>query len=108
ATVSILVLDQAPSLQNQQYAVLALQATQIPVPGLLDGASDPEGDAITVTSVTQPTQGSVQFNANGSFLFTPSTNLNSYSDSFSYQVTDSLGQTTTANVTLLINHPPVA
>ena len=55
-------------------------------------STDPENDPRTVDTTvgTAPTKGSVVLNADGSFVYTPSLNLNG-SDSFTYRVKDDKG-----------------
>lgn len=47
---------------------------------------DPDGNAITVISNTDPTNGTVTINADGAFDYTPNANFNG-SDSFTYSTT---------------------
>ena len=74
---------------------------------VMDNDSDAENDAMTVTAVTQPTNGSVIFDANG-VTYTPNSNYEG-NDTFTYTITDALGATATANVTIkVINIPNTA
>ena len=63
--------------------------------------SDPDGDALAVSSVTQGTNGSVSFSG-GSVTYTPHANFNG-SDSFSYTVSDGNGGSATATVNVTVN-----
>jgi uncharacterized repeat protein (TIGR01451 family) len=77
---------------------------------VLSNDSDPENDALTITSVTQGANGAVTINAGATVRYTPNTNFNG-SDSFTYTVNDGLGGTSTATVTVTVNavnDPPVA
>jgi VCBS repeat-containing protein len=77
--------------------------------GLLTNDSDPERDPLTVTAFTQPANGTVNVNPDGSWFFTPAPNANGTS-TFTYTVSD--GRTSsTGTVTVEItpaNDPPVA
>ena len=66
--------------------------------------SDPDGDALTVntTPVAGPTNGTLLLNSNGSFTYTLATNFTG-TDTFTYQVTDADGASSTATVTLYVN-----
>lgn len=68
-------------------------------------------DAFTVTKLSNPANGTVALNADGSFLYTHN-GSNSPSDSFTYQLTDAVGRvsnTGTVNIAIrLINAAPVA
>ncbi|MGB9359921.1 MAG: Ig-like domain-containing protein, partial [Acidimicrobiia bacterium] len=77
---------------------------------VLGNDSDPDGDALTVTSVTDPGHGTVVINADGTVTYTPDVDY-SGPDSFSYQVCDPNGACDSATVTVdvtPINDPPVA
>lgn len=70
---------------------------------VLDNDSDPDGDPLTVTQVSQGTQGSVQIGAGGTLIYVPEKNFKG-SDSFIYTVSD--GDKTadaTVNVSLMRN-----
>ena len=88
-------------------------------------ANDTDDDPLTVTSFTQPTNGAVVHNADGTFTYTPKANW-SGTDTFTYTLSDEsagfhlhgllslfTGQTHTATATVTItvgavNDPPVA
>jgi CSLREA domain-containing protein len=72
--------------------------------------SDPDGDALTVSGVTQPAHGAAVINGDGSITYSPNANFNG-SDSFTYTVDDAHGGTATATVNINIapvNDPPSA
>ncbi len=66
--------------------------------------SDPDGDALTVntTPVAGPANGTLVLNSNGTFTYTSAANFTG-TDTFTYQVTDADGATSTATVTLYVN-----
>ncbi len=83
--------------------------------GLLKNDSDPEGQPITVFSNTQPVDsanapaGTVQVNADGSFIYTPALNFSGVAR-FTYRITDGVKTSNIATVTLNvspINDAPV-
>src|SRR5215831_16374499 len=79
------------------------------VVNVLANDSDVDGDALTVSAVTQGAHGSVTNNGNN-VTYSPAANYNG-SDSFSYTVSDGHGGTATANVSVTIkpvNDNPVA
>ncbi|MEP4197846.1 MAG: tandem-95 repeat protein, partial [Aliishimia sp.] len=58
-----------------------------------------------VQSVTQPTNGAVTINANGTIEYTPNDDFFSgVTDSFTYTLLDALGQTDTATVVVTVNN----
>ncbi|MBW4488318.1 MAG: tandem-95 repeat protein [Trichocoleus desertorum ATA4-8-CV12] len=76
---------------------------------LLANDSDVEG-SLLINNFTQPENGSLSVNGNGTYLYTPDPNFNG-SDSFTYTVTDSSGGTAVATVTLTVapgNDLPIA
>ena len=75
--------------------------------------SDPDNTAaqLTYTKLTNPTNGTVVQNANGSYTYTPNTDYVG-SDSYTYKVCDPSGACDTATVVIAIlppaNQPPLA
>jgi hypothetical protein len=66
-----------------------------------DGGSPP----LTVTSVTQPSNGTATNNGNGTVTYRPNNNFVG-TDSFKYTVQNGCGKTATGNVTVTVNAPP--
>jgi VCBS repeat-containing protein len=78
--------------------------------GNLPAATDTENDTVTYAKATDPTNGTVTVNANGSYTYTPAANYHG-SDSFTYTVSDGNGgsNTYTINITVnAVNDAPVA
>ena len=77
---------------------------------VLANDSDVDGDALSVSSVTQGAHGTVVINTNGTVTYTPAANYNG-SDSFSYTISDGNGGSATASVPITVtsvNDSPVA
>lgn len=78
---------------------------------VLTNDSEPEGEAISVTAITnQPANGSVVMNADGSITYTPNADFVG-TDTFVYEICDTDGLCDTATVTVTVvavNDPPVA
>ena len=109
ATVTITV-DDPPVASNDSYSVNENTSLTQGTPGVLGNDSDPDGDALTATLVTNPTHGSVVLNSNGSFNYVPFNDFYG-SDSFTYKASDGLLFSNAATVTVTVNHvnqPPVA
>jgi VCBS repeat-containing protein len=71
---------------------------------------DIDGNSLTFSLVDGPTQGTLQFNVDGTFSYAPNPNFNGF-DTFRYQIDDGAGGIVNADVTidvLPINDPPVA
>jgi VCBS repeat-containing protein len=82
----------------------------VPAPGVLQGDSDPNGDALTAVNPSTPAHGTVSLNANGSFTYTPAADFNG-TDSFTYQASDGSLTSNTATVTVTVtavNDAPTA
>ncbi len=94
-----------PALSGQiEYNAFAGQT------GVLFNDTDIEHDPLTAQLVTGPSNGSLTFNSDGTFTYTPSP-LFYGTDSFTYQANDgtSLGNVATATITVAhVNHPPTA
>jgi len=67
--------------------------------------SDPDGNALTVTTFTSTTKGSLTPLAGGTFQYTPNAGF-SGADSFSYSVSDGRGGTSQATATINVSSPP--
>jgi len=104
ATVNILV---TPTAVDDTYAVA--YETTLNVNALAGVFDNDLATSPTVTANTNPTNGSLTINADGSFSYTPNAGFTG-PDSFTYTLTDSSGQTSTATVTLNVAPPgaPVA
>ncbi|HEX4418160.1 MAG TPA: Ig-like domain-containing protein [Kofleriaceae bacterium] len=93
-------VDDAASLDEDTAATIAVTAND----------SDVDGDALTVTSVTQPAHGSAAIADATHVTYTPAPNYHG-GDAFTYTISDGQGGTATATVTLAIasvNDAPVA
>ncbi len=114
ATVTVTVGEapnNAPSAENDFFT--AAFNTEI-TGNVLDNDTDPDGDTLTATLTTGPENGSIVFNADGSFTYTPNDGFFG-EDSFTYTASDGNGGTDTATVNLFSekecepdNRPPIA
>ncbi|HEY1600283.1 MAG TPA: cellulose binding domain-containing protein [Pirellulales bacterium] len=77
------------------------QATPISV---LANDTDPDGDPLSLTAVTQAAHGTTLINSNGTVTYTPATGYTG-SDAFSYTVSDGRGGTASANVAITVGTP---
>ena len=100
ATVSITVnaINDSPVAANDSKTTAEDTATTISV---LTNDSDPDGDTLSITAVTQGAHGSVTFTA-GSVTYTPNANFNG-SDSFTYTISDGNGGSATAMVAVTVS-----
>jgi hypothetical protein len=99
-------VNRSPVANNDSYTV----QTGIPMSmAVLANDSDPDNDALTITSVAQPALGKVTISGS-SVVYTPNSASLNGMDSFSYTVSDGKGGTASATVavTLATNQAPVA
>ena len=103
-------LSPVPTRLQLPWMILPSTPEDIPViVNVLANDSDPDGDTLSISGVTQPTNGTAIIQGS-SVLYT--SYLNYYGpDSFTYTITDGRGGTANANVNLEVtpvNDPPVA
>lgn len=89
-------------VNNAPRAIDAMVTTQteVAIEDMLKG-SDPDGDALTYSLVSEPSLGDVVVNADGSYTYTPNPETTG-SDSFDFAVTDSKNSQATATVSITI------
>ncbi|NEU06694.1 hypothetical protein GZH53_00055, partial [Flavihumibacter sp. R14] len=75
--------NDAPVAVNDTYTTAEETAITITAPGILANDSDIDNDPLTAIKVTDPANGTVVLNADGSFTYTPNANFNG-TDSFTY------------------------
>jgi VCBS repeat-containing protein len=112
ATVTITVtgINDPPVAEDDNYTTGEDQPLTIAAPGILANDHDPDNDPLSVTGHTNPSNGTLTLNPDGSFIYTPNANF-SGTDSFTYTVSDPGGLSDTATVTIIVNgenDPPVA
>jgi hypothetical protein len=112
ATVTVNVqgpLNRPPVAQNDSYSVDANSSGNSL--NVLANDSDPDGDALTITTVGTPAHGAATISGNR-VVYTPTAGFVG-ADSFTYAIADGHGGTATATATITVqavvaNHPPVA
>ena len=88
-SISISSVDDAPIAHDNIFGVAHGESLTEDVASLLYNDTDPEGTPLLVTAiVTQPTNGTVTLNGDGTFTYTPDPGSTATIDSFVYQVTD--------------------
>jgi large repetitive protein len=112
ATVSVTVnpVNDAPVAAGDTFTTSEDTALTVSMPGVLGNDTDVDSATLTATLVTGPVHGTLTFNADGSFTYTPNANFNG-GDSFVYAVNDGQGGSDTETVQLTIapvNDAPVA
>ena len=112
-TVDVVPVNDAPVAsavdlgQTQEDTPLTFAAAT-----LLAGASDIDGDTLSVTAVTiDPTHGTITNNGDGTWTFNPTENFNGNDIALNFTVSDGNGGTATAQATVDVtpaNDAPVA
>ncbi|MEI8654115.1 Ig-like domain-containing protein [Pseudoalteromonas sp. Hal273] len=98
----------APITKNDSYSLSEDETLVVTAAnGVLSNDTDPNNDSFSVdeTFMVAPTHGQLLLATDGSFSYVPDANFNGV-DQFQYQAIDSLGATSTATVTLVINSEP--
>jgi outer membrane protein OmpA-like peptidoglycan-associated protein len=100
ATVSVMVTapNRLPIAMPDEAMTTNTAPTDINV---LANDSDPDGDMMTVTAVSQPTSGTVTINPDGTLHYTPASGYTG-TVTFTYTVSDGHGGTATATVTVMV------
>jgi VCBS repeat-containing protein len=108
--------DHAPVAKPDSYT-MTQGGTLVPAPdtGVLANDSDVDNDPLTAVLVGMPAHGTLNLQADGSFVYTPAADF-SGTDTFTYKANDGLVDGNTVTVTITVNavvipptnHPPVA
>ena len=105
-TVSVASVNDRPIAQDDTGATDEDTPVTIAV---LENDSDPDGNSLTIQSVTQPSNGSAESDGE-TVTYTPNAGFNGI-DSFVYTISDGNGGTATAQVTVavaMVNEEPAA
>jgi adhesin/invasin len=98
----VITPDQPPVAQDDGYSASAgVPLTVSAADGVLANDSDPDGDPMTAAVTDGPDRGTLTFNPDGSFIYTPSAGFFG-SDVFTYQVTAG-GASDTGRVEIIVN-----
>ena len=107
-TVTIAVGNHAPVAVNDAYNTNEnMPLTVTPSVGVLTNDTDADSDPLTAIKVTDPAHGALTFNADGSFVYTPTTNYHG-ADSFTYKANDGAADSNVATVSLTVHAVNVA
>ncbi len=91
----------APLVNSDSYSTSQDTAVTVNAPGVLANDTEIYGSSLTAAVLTPALHGTISFNSNGGFTYTP-TNGYSGSDSFTYQAIDGANSIGTATVNLTI------
>ncbi|MFT5803599.1 MAG: type IV pilus assembly protein PilY1 [Candidatus Paceibacteria bacterium] len=103
----ITAVNDAPTVSDMNYTMLINEILTVVTPGLLHSASDPDGQALTVTKLSDPENGTLTLEANGRFVYTPTLDYIGF-DSFTFEVSDGIvtDEGGPRTVTILVDEVP--
>lgn len=107
-TITVTPENDKPLAEDDSYSTDENQPLQISAPGVLTNDSDIDGDTLTASIVTGPTNGALTMAEDGSFLYTPNAGF-AGTDTFTYAAGDGT-EAATAIVTITVNdvvQPPL-
>jgi hypothetical protein len=97
-TLTVNPVDDPPQANDDSASTTESKSVVIAV---LSNDSDPDGDPISLVSVSQPANGHVTVNADGTVTYTPKPNFIG-TDSFTYTIASRGNETATARVTISV------
>lgn len=113
-TIAIAAVNDAPVATDDAYTLSedqALSVTNSGLPaGILQNDTDVDSSLLSAVLVAPPAHGTLNLNANGTFVYTPAANYFGQ-DYFTYKVSDGVAQSATGTVTFSIasvNDAPLA
>jgi VCBS repeat-containing protein len=102
ATVTTIPVNDAPASENDSYTTDEYTPLTIAATSVLGNDNDVDSLSLTAALVSGPSHGTLMFNADGSFTYTPAANYNG-SDTFTYHAKDGSLNSNDATVNLTIN-----
>ncbi|MHA2333881.1 MAG: tandem-95 repeat protein [Candidatus Hodarchaeales archaeon] len=100
-------LNSPPVVMDESYTMTIGETLSVnELNGVMANDFDPDGDVLTASLLTNPSNGLIAFLSDGSFDYTPNNGFTGQ-DSFAYVANDgTVGTTGTVNI--IVNYPPVA
>src|SRR5688572_4342635 len=97
-----LVINAGPVATADAYSVDEDGALSIATPGVIGNDVDSDGGEIAPSLVSSTSNGTLEFNADGSFAYAPRSDFNG-SDAFSYRISDGSVSSDPVTVTITVN-----
>jgi len=94
--------NQPPAAVDDAYSVNEDTTLTVDTPGVLANDNDADSDPLTASKDSDPANGSVILNADGSFTYTPNAEY-SGDDSFTYHASDGIADSGVATVLITVN-----
>ena len=92
-----------PTATVDAYSAVAGTTLTVPAAGVLTNDTDPEGDPLTATLISDVTSGVLGLAADGGFTYTPDAGFTG-SDGFTYQATDGSAPSATTSVAITVTN----
>jgi VCBS repeat-containing protein len=99
--ISIAAVNDAPIATNDNYSTNQNTTINVAARGVLLNDTDVEGDVLSAAVATDPTNGSLVLNADGSFRYTPNLNFTG-TDTFTYRASDAVVASGLATVSVVV------
>src|SRR6185503_2171147 len=96
------IIVKRPVASNDTFSVDEGNSRNVSAPGVLNNDTDADGDSISAALVSGPSNGTLTFNSDGSFIYTPAPDFNG-TDTFTYKVNDGMFDSDVATVTIIVN-----
>ena len=96
------VTNRAPIAADDAYTTAEDSVLTVNAPGVLGNDSDPDGNQLSAALVSGTSNGTLTFNANGSFTYIPTANFNG-SDAFTYRASDGTLPSNLATVAITVS-----
>lgn len=107
-TINVAPANDAPTGVADTYGTpVSTPLTVLAAGGVLANDTDPENNALTIAAFTQPTNGTLIMNVDGSFTYTPTVGY-AGADAFTYRATDATLQSGITMVSLKVGVDPSA
>ncbi|MBD2254823.1 tandem-95 repeat protein [Nostoc parmelioides] len=106
-SVADILANRSPFARDDDFNINQNTSIIINSTAILSNDADLDGDELSITTITQPKQGKLIHNNDGSYTYIP--NKDYYGvEKFTYTIKDEQGNTSTAIVNLTVNQFPVA
>jgi len=91
----------SPFAVEDSYSTNMDTPLQVPAGGILQNDGDPDGDSLTAIKVSDPSNGTLTLNSDGSFSYTPASGF-AGNDSFKYKVSDGNSDSEAVSVNITV------